>query len=40
MARTAMRAASEECERRLDRYLQGETTTLDAEEVLAKYLRP
>jgi hypothetical protein len=35
-----MRAASEECERRLDRYLQGETTTLDTEEVLAKYLRP
>ncbi len=34
------RAWAEECDRRLDRYLQGETTTLDAEEVLAKYLKP
>ena len=34
------RAWAEECERRLDRYLQGETRTLDAEEVLAKYLKP
>jgi putative addiction module component (TIGR02574 family) len=34
------RAWAEECERRLDSYLRGETTALDAEEVLAKYLRP
>ncbi len=33
------RAWAEECERRLDRYLRGETTALDAEEVLAKYLK-
>jgi putative addiction module component (TIGR02574 family) len=34
------RAWAAECEHRLDRYLRGETTTLDAEEVLAKYLKP
>jgi putative addiction module component (TIGR02574 family) len=34
------RAWAEECERRLDSYLRGETTALDAEEVLAKYLKP
>jgi hypothetical protein len=34
------RAGVEECERRLDRYLQGETTALDAEDVLAKHLKP
>ena len=34
------RAWAEECEQRLDRYLRGETTSLDSEEVLAKYLRP
>jgi putative addiction module component (TIGR02574 family) len=34
------RAWAEECERRLDRYLRGEATTLDADEVLAKYLKP
>jgi putative addiction module component (TIGR02574 family) len=34
------RAWAEECERRLDRYLRGETTALDADEVLAKYLKP
>jgi hypothetical protein len=33
------RAWAEECERRLDRYLRGETPTLDADEVLAKYLK-
>ena len=27
-----------ECERRLDRYLRGETKALDAEEVLARYI--
>ncbi len=30
----------EESERRLDSYLGGETTALDAEEVLAKHLKP
>lgn len=34
------RAWAEECERRLDSYLRGETTALGAEEVLAKYLTP
>jgi putative addiction module component (TIGR02574 family) len=34
------RAWAEECERRIDSYLRGETTALDAEEVLAKYLKP
>jgi putative addiction module component (TIGR02574 family) len=34
------RAWAEECKRRRDRYLRGEATTLDAEEVLAKYLKP
>jgi putative addiction module component (TIGR02574 family) len=33
-------AWAEECERRLDSYLRGETTALDADEVLAKYLKP
>jgi hypothetical protein len=34
------RACAEECERRIDSYLRGETTELDAEDVLAKYLKP
>jgi hypothetical protein len=34
------RAWAEECKRRRDRYLRGEATTLDAEEALAKYLKP
>ena len=34
------RAWAEECKRRRDRYLRGEATTLDADEVLAKYLKP
>ena len=34
------RAWAEECVRRRDRYLRGETTALDAEDVLAKYLKP
>jgi putative addiction module component (TIGR02574 family) len=34
------RAWAEECKRRLARYLPGETTALDAEEVLAKHLKP
>jgi putative addiction module component (TIGR02574 family) len=34
------RAWAEESERRLDRYLRGETTALDAEDVLAKHLKP
>jgi putative addiction module component (TIGR02574 family) len=33
-------AWAEECERRLDSYLRGETTALDAEDVLAKHLTP
>lgn len=33
------RAWAEECRRRRDSYLRGETTTLDADEVLAKYLK-
>jgi putative addiction module component (TIGR02574 family) len=34
------RAWAEECARRRDRYLRGETTALDAEDVLARYLKP
>jgi putative addiction module component (TIGR02574 family) len=34
------RAWVEECERRLDGYLRGETTALDADDVLAKHLKP
>jgi putative addiction module component (TIGR02574 family) len=34
------RAWAEECERRLDAYLSGETSARDAEDVLAKYLKP
>jgi hypothetical protein len=34
------RAWVEECRRRRERYLRGEATTLDAEEVLARYLKP
>jgi putative addiction module component (TIGR02574 family) len=34
------RAWAEESERRLNRYLRGETTALDADQVLAKYLKP
>ena len=34
------RAWAEERVRRRDRYLRGETTALDAEDVLAKYLKP
>jgi putative addiction module component (TIGR02574 family) len=33
-------AWAEESERRLDSYLRGETTTLDADEVLVKHLKP
>jgi len=33
-------AWAEECEQRLDRYLRGETTMLNAGEVLAKYGKP
>jgi putative addiction module component (TIGR02574 family) len=33
-------AWAEEAERRLDTYLSGETTARDADEVLAKYLKP
>lgn len=29
-----------ECEQRLDRYLRDETTAIDADRVLAKYLKP
>lgn len=29
-----------ECERRLDAYLSGDTSARDAEDVLAKYLKP
>ena len=34
------RAWTEESERRLDSYLRGHTTAVDAEDVLAKYLKP
>ena len=34
------RAWAEECKRRRDSYLRGGTTALDADEVLAKYLKP
>jgi putative addiction module component (TIGR02574 family) len=34
------RAWAEESERRLDAYLQGETTARDAKDVLAKHLKP
>jgi len=34
------RAWTEESERRLDAYLSGDTSTRDAEDVLAKYLEP
>jgi putative addiction module component (TIGR02574 family) len=34
------RAWIEECKRRLDRYLRGEATALDADDVLAKHLKP
>jgi hypothetical protein len=34
------RAWAEECERRLDSYLRGETTARDAEDILAQYLKP
>jgi putative addiction module component (TIGR02574 family) len=34
------RAWAEESERRLDAYLQGETTARDATDVLAKHLKP
>jgi putative addiction module component (TIGR02574 family) len=34
------RAWAEESERRLDSYLRGETAALDAEDVLAKHLKP
>ena len=34
------RAWAKECVRRRGRYLRGETTALDAEDVLAKYLKP
>jgi putative addiction module component (TIGR02574 family) len=34
------RTWAQECEQRLDRYLRGETTALDAEDVLAGYLKP
>jgi len=30
----------EECERRLDAYVNGETRARDAQEVLAKYFKP
>jgi hypothetical protein len=33
-------AWAEEAERRLDTYLSGENTARDADEVLAKYLKP
>jgi len=34
------RAWAEECERRLDAYLSGETSSRNAEDVLAKHLNP
>ncbi len=33
-------AWAEECERRLDAYLSGATSARDAEDVLAKHLKP
>jgi len=35
-----VRAWADESERRLDAYLQGETTARDAKDVLAKHLKP